>query len=325
MYLFNIIGGIDLESKKRKCLVIYNPMSGRGMDDTTIMQYQKILKERGYYVDFIATSTSHHATEIMVNADAYDIVFSVGGDGTLNEVVKGNFLRDERLTICPLPSGTCNDVASMLGYGKDIIDNLVMALEGEIKDIDIGTVNDDPFAYVVGMGTLMNIPYETSSIEKRKMGYLAYLKAGLGTVLKKMRRYKAEITVDGMSLDGQYSLIMISNANHIAGIDDFHKDVCLDDGKLEVLLCNAKNKIAFIKDLLLYLVGSPFSAVKTLKAEDITIKLLEQPENEWCVDGERYISDGNIYHIRISDKMKFLTPKAKVKKLFKCNKKILSN
>lgn len=70
---------------------------------------------------FAATKHTNHATEIVKNAQNYDIVFSIGGDGTLNEVVRGNHLRDRKLTICPLPSGTCNDVATMLGYGKNPI------------------------------------------------------------------------------------------------------------------------------------------------------------------------------------------------------------
>lgn len=311
--------------KPKRCLVIYNPMSGKGMDEKTIFEYKNVLKSKGYDVDFVATKGSNHATEIVSTAEHYDIVFSIGGDGTLNEVVKGNYLREDRLTICPLPSGTCNDVATMLGYGKNSIDNLVMALEGEVNDIDIGTVNDDPFAYVIGMGTLMNIPYETSSEEKRKSGYFAYVKAATGTLLSKMRRYRAEVTVDGMTLDGQYSLIMVSNANHIAGIDGFHKEVCLDDGKMEVLLCKAKNKFDFIKNFLLYLAGAPAEAIRSLKAKDVTIRLLEQPEKEWCIDGERYTNTCSTYKIRISDKMKFLTPKVKSKKLFKSHQELLQH
>ena len=58
-----------------------------------------------------------HATEIMKKAGDYKYVFAVGGDGTFSEVVEGNLLREEKLVICPISNGTCNDVAHMLGQG----------------------------------------------------------------------------------------------------------------------------------------------------------------------------------------------------------------
>lgn len=311
--------GINLENTQKKCLIIYNPVSGKGISDNLLKKYDKILSKKGYLVDFVATTHSKHATETVATAEDYDIVFSIGGDGTLNEVVRGNYLRDKKLTICPLPNGTCNDVASMLGYGKNPIENLNKALEGEIHDVDIGTINDNPFAYVVGVGKLMNIPYETKSEEKRKKGYMAYIKEGISEIIDKMKRYQAEVVIDGNKIDGSYSLIMVSNADHIAGINGFHKNVCLNDGEMEVLLCKSKTKREFITNFLKYFLGIPSSDIISLKAHDVSIKLLDTPEKKWCVDGEKYDYVGSEYNIKIQDKMDFLTPKIKRKQLFKSN------
>ena len=302
--------------EQKKCLVIYNPISGKGIKQETLEKYKEILTSKGYLVDFVATQYSNHATDTIINATDYKIVFSIGGDGTLNEVVRGNYLRDKKLTICPLPSGTCNDVATMLGYGRDPIKNLNMALEGEIHDIDIGTINNNPFVYVVGVGKFMNISYETSRDVKRKMGYGAYLKNGFDEFIDKMKRYQAEVIVDGVKLDGQYSLIMVSNANHIAGINHFYKDVCLNDGEMEVLLCKAKNRKELISHFLKFFTGLKTSEIISLKAHDVTVNLLDKPNKNWCVDGERLNYNGNEYRIKISEKMPILTPKVKQKTLF---------
>ena len=306
-----------MDIKNKKCLIIFNPISGKGTNANILKEYQKILNARGYEVDLISTKHNNHATEIMEHAGDYDIVFSIGGDGTLNEVIRGNYLRKDRLTICPLPSGTCNDVATMLGYGKNPIDNLKKALDGEINTIDIGTVNNKPFVYVAGMGKLMNIPYETKSEEKRKNGYLAYIKASLGEIFNAVERYKAEVIVDGIKLDEKYSLIMVSNSNHIAGINNFYKNVCLNDGKMEVILCTAENKRQFIINFLKFFSGQPTTDIVSLKAREVSIKLFEIPEKNWCVDGEKYNYYGDEYHIKIDDNMKILVPKTKVKKLFR--------
>lgn len=303
--------------ENKKCLIIYNPLSGKGKADENISIYYKALKDKGYDVDVIATKHAKHATEAIIEAKQYDVVFAIGGDGTLNEVVRGNMLRKSKLTICPLPSGTCNDVATMLGYGNNPKQNIEMALSGEEKSMDIGSINDEPFVYVVGMGKFMNIPYETKSEDKKKNGYMAYIKDGLKEVLDKLKRYRAEVTIDGEKLDGAYSLIMVSNSDHVAGVNRFHKDVCLDDGEMEVLLCRAKSKTEFIKSFLLLFLGRQTSDIISLKAHDVQIKLLDKPEKKWCIDGEKFDYNGEEYHISIRDKMKILTPTSNAQKLFK--------
>lgn len=308
-----------MKKDKKKCLVIYNPNSGNAISEYVINEYEKILNDNGYSVDFAATKHTNHATEIVQNAQNYDIVFSIGGDGTLNEVVKGNFSRKDKLIICPIPSGTCNDVAAMLGYKKDPIDNLKTALNGEVHNMDIGTINDNPFVYVVGMGKLMNIPYETKGIDKKKNGYGAYIKEFLNEITNKIKRYKAEVIVDGVKLNDKYSLIMVSNSNHIAGINHFYKEVCLNDGQLEVLLCKAKSIKGFIKNFLSFLFGKQSNDIVSLKASEISIRLIDIPEKNWCIDGEKLDYFGNEYVIKAKQKMKILAPKNKANHLFKYN------
>lgn len=303
--------------KKKTCLIIYNPRSGKGKVKEKIEVYKKILEDNNYEIDIVATKGVGFATEAVVAAEYHDIVFSVGGDGTLNEVVRGNMMRSKKLAICPLPSGTCNDVATMLGYGADPVKNMDLALTGEIKSMDIGTINDTPFVYVVGMGKFMNIPYETKSADKRKAGYFAYLKDGIKEALDKLRRYKAEIEIDGEKKDGYYSLIMVSNSDHVAGVDRFHKDVCLNDGEMEVLLCQARTKGQFIKNFLQLFLGKHTNQITSLKAKDIKIKLIDKPSKKWCIDGEKYEYSGDTFHIRANKKMNILVPAQNIKKLFK--------
>lgn len=303
--------------KDKKCLIIYNPNSGKGKAKQNINVYYQVLKEKGYEIDVIATKHTNHATEAIMEAKNYDIVFSIGGDGTLNEVVRGNFLRKKKLTICPLPSGTCNDVATMLGYGKNPEKNMELALDGEVHNMDIGTINDTPFVYVVGMGKFMNVPYETKSSAKKKSGYRAYLKEAFSEVVAKLKRYRAEVIIDGEKLDGEYSLIMISNSDHIAGMDCFYKEVCLDDGEMEVLLCKAKTRKEFTKSFIKLFLKKQTDNIISLKAHDIKINFIDKPEKKWCIDGEKYNYGGSEYHIQANSKMKILAPKKTAEKLFK--------
>lgn len=290
-----------------KCLVVYNPNSGNAISIGLLEKYKKIFDERHVDATFLATQRENHASEIVANCDDYDVVFSIGGDGTLNEVVRGNYERDNKLVVCPLPSGTCNDVASMLGYSKNPIKNLNMALDGEVCEVDVGTINKQPFIYVVGVGEFLNIPYETKTVEKKKIGYLAYLKNGISELVNKMKCYQAEVMVDGERLDGKYSLIMVSNSNHIAGIDGFHKNVCLDDGQMEVLLCKSRNKTQLVKNFISYFITGKSENIISLKAHDVDIKFRDMPSKNWCIDGEKLGYSSDQYRISVGDKMPFFS------------------
>ena len=303
--------------ERKRVLIIYNPNSGKKDKNYLCAKYKELLMKYGYNVSIVQTKYPNHATTVIKNAPHYDIVFSLGGDGTLNEVIAGNMEREDKLNICPLPLGTCNDVATMLGYRKDPIENLEKAISGELHDLDIGTINNTPFIYVVGMGKFMNIPYEADSIEKKKMGYFSYLKMGVKELINKIKKYKAKIKIDGKELDGNYSLIMVSNSNHIAGLDNFHKDVKLDDGQFEILLCKSSDIVDMSINFMRYFMGLETENIISLKGHDIDIEMDEISEKNWCIDGEELKDNSRRIKILPKAKMKILTPKnIRNKKLF---------
>lgn len=303
--------------ERKRVLIIYNPNSGKKDKNYLCAKYKELLMKYGYNVSIVQTKYPNHATTVIKNAPHFDIVFSLGGDGTLNEVIAGNMEREDKLNICPLPLGTCNDVATMLGYGKDPIKNLEKAISGELHDLDIGTINNTPFIYVVGMGKFMNIPYEADSIEKKKMGYFSYLKMGVKELINKIKKYKAKIKIDGKELDGNYSMIMVSNSNHIAGVDNFHKDVKLDDGQFEILLCKSSDIVDMSINFMRYFMGLETENIISLKGHDIDIEMDEISEKNWCIDGEKLKDNSRRIKILPKAKMKILTPKnIRNKKLF---------
>ena len=91
---------------------------------------------------------------------------------------------------------------------------------------------------------------------------------------------------------------------------------------MEVLLCKASNKTEFIRNFLRYFIGIKSDEIISLKAHEVTIKLLDRPDKKWCIDGEEYDHDGDEYTIKIKETMRFLTPKTKTKTLFRPNSQI---
>ena len=242
----------------KKCMVVYNPNSGKYNKEDTLPKIKKILEEYDYEVEIIATKGKGDATSIVSLCEHKDLLISIGGDGTFNEVMTGNFKRKDRLVLCHLPSGTTNDIGTMWGYGKNMLSNLRLALSGEIKRIDICTINGKPFVYSAGFGKFMNIPYETPRELKKRLGHLAYIKEGIKDFFRKIKLYDISYEIDGEKYRGLFSFALITNANRVAGINNFYKDIKLNDNKFEVLFCNIKNR----KDIIRTLFG--------MKVSDIT-------------------------------------------------------
>lgn len=300
----------------KSALMVYNPNSGLGISNEILEKFKNKLNDLNYSSKLVLTKGPNDAKEIVSSSEFFDIVFSLGGDGTLNEVVNGNLKRDKQMTVVPIPTGSCNDVASMLGYGKDPIENLDLALNGNIKEVDIGTINKQAFTYVVGMGKYMHIPYETTRDVKSKLGYYAYIKEGIKEFFNSTKLYNIKVEADGIKLDGNYSLVLISNSNHIAGISGFHKDVLLDDGMFEVILCKAKSRSTLVSSFIDFYMGGKPKDFISFKANDIKLELQEKLDKSFCIDGERLDEDSLIYNINASNKMNFIVPKEKEKKLF---------
>lgn len=99
----------------KKCLVIYNPHSGKNQVRKHLPEIEKLLNKKGYEAEIVATKYKKHAISIIADSEPVDLVMSFGGDGTFNEVMTGNFQRKDPLLLTHIPVETTNDIGAMLG------------------------------------------------------------------------------------------------------------------------------------------------------------------------------------------------------------------
>ena len=309
----------------KKCLVVYNPNSGKYNKEVTLPKIEKILNEYDYSVIIEKTKYKGDATSIVANIDKCDLVVSIGGDGTFNEVMTGNFMRKDRIVLCHLPSGTTNDVGAMWGYSKNMLNNLKLALNGKVKRIDICTINDKPFVYSAGFGKFMNIPYETPRELKKRIGHLAYIREGTRDFFRKVKLYDVTYEIDGEKYRGLFSFALITNANRVAGINNFYKDIKLDDNKFEVLLCNITKLKDIVKTLYFFALydASKIPGFYFYQTDNIKIKFNSPLKKPLCIDGESFDDMSGSYNIKIDHDVYVLMPKKNINSLFVEKKKKL--
>jgi len=299
-------------------MVIYNPNSGKGRIKKYLIQIIDLICSYGYEVNVISTKYKGHAIDIVKYLEPVDLVMSFGGDGTFNEVMRGNFLRKEKFTLAHIPVGTTNDVGAMFGYGKNILQNVKLTLEGEIKEMDICTINNIPFIYVAGFGKYMDISYGTSRKSKKLFGYLAYIKGGIKEFFSKTKMYDVTYTIDGEEYRGYFSLILISSANHIAGISNVYKDVKLNDDRFEVLFCNIRKRKELFNSLFFF---TKYDASKVpgfffYRTNNLKISINNKDKKNWGIDGEKLIDSSKKYNVKNVNGIKVMVPSKNISKLF---------
>lgn len=302
----------------KKCIMIYNPNSGKGKVKQYLEEIVDLIKKYDYEVEVMSTKYKKHAIQLVKDLKEVDLVMSFGGDGTFNEVMQGNFLRKKKLLIAHIPVGTTNDVGVMFGYGKNILENVKMTLDGEVKEMDICMINQTPFIYVAGFGKYMDISYGTPAKLKRKLGYFAYLKEGVKAFLNPTKMYDISYVVDNKEYRGLFSLVLISSANHIAGMSNVYNDVKLDDNKFEVLFCTIEKRKDLIKSLY-FLTKYDASRVPGLyfyRTDNLKIDFHDKGKESWGIDGEKLPDKGNNFKIKNVNGVKVLMPKKNIKKLF---------
>lgn len=300
-----------------KCVLIYNPNSGKLTNRNDIKKLYKIFENYGYDVEIIYTEYKGHAKEITKKLKDVDLLICAGGDGTLNEVISGNIERSKPLLLGHLPLGSVNDVAHMYGLTGSTTRNLVMLLNGVRKNIDVCLLNENPFVYVACIGAWVDISYSTPRKLKEKYGKFAYAIYGIKQLKQKLQFYNIKYTVNGETHEDRFSFIFITNSNRVGGVNNIYDDVKLDDNKFEVLLCDIKNKWDIIRAVyyLTHRKLEDISVFKYYKTDNIKLEFDEVPPS-WCIDGDELTHESKKFEIKINKDNDMLLPSKNIEKLF---------
>ncbi len=303
----------------KKCVVIYNPNSGKLTNRNDVKKIYKILENYGYDTEIIYTEYRGHAKELTKKLKDTDLLLCAGGDGTLNEVISGNIARKKPILLGHLPLGSVNDVAHMYGMSNNTIKNIVMLLNGIEKNIDVCLLNNNPFVYVACMGAFVDISYATPRKLKERYGKLAYVLYGIKQLGQKMKFQNVKYTVDGVEYENKFSFIFITNSNRVGGmnIKDIYDDVKLDDNKFEVLMCDIKNKKDILKSIH-YLKRRELNDIPGFtyfKTDNIKLEFEETPPS-WCIDGDELTHESKVFEIKINKDIHMLLPTKNIDMLF---------
>lgn len=205
---------------------------------------------QGWAVSIQPTNAPGHATALAQQAAAagHRIVMAAGGDGTLGEVANG--LIGSETVMAPLPVGTANSFARELLMPRPnllekhkLLEAAEALLAGKIQQMDMGCLENEEGHgrnWLLWAGTGVD-GYLVDRVEPRprwskRLGRLGYFLQSLAAA-PNVPRMHATVTVDGLSIEDDFVLVLISNCRLYAGGQIIlSPTACLDDGQVEVWL-----------------------------------------------------------------------------------------
>lgn len=176
-------------------------------------------------------------------AEGANVVLASGGDGTVRAVSEA--LRGTGIPIAIVPQGTGNLLARNLGVPLGRLDEIAhAAFFGTNRHVDLGLLkivredgseNEHVFLVLAGMGLDARAISATRATLKKRLGWLAYVDAGVRTMLTD-RPLQIHYSVDNSPVKPlSVYTVMIGNCGLMPGGVLLIPDARIDDGKLDVV------------------------------------------------------------------------------------------
>ncbi len=226
------------KNKKVYAKLIANPgsgnVSGRGQ---LLEQVTRCLKEQGVKVDVAVAKPHEAALPIARRAvkEGYKIIIAMGGDDTVEAIIRGIAGSKARLGI--IPAGTANDLAKSLGIPEDPLEACALIADGHFRKLDLGQVRVGqgkkmPFFELVTVGIAAAVYEDALHASK---GRLSSLMGAIQTVLAHETKPKITMVMDDDSnVTVDTMLAIVSNVPLIGPNMLVAPDASLDDGLFDI-------------------------------------------------------------------------------------------
>lgn len=249
-----------------------------------------------YEVFFSFTEHTGHGKDLAKEAalSNSDYLISVSGDGTLNEVVNGIMLSENKnVKLGLLPHGTGNDFSKTIKVSNDILRLKEMIAQNNCRQIDLGLAQfknlkgeEDSRYFIniadVGLGGF--IAKKLSGSSKWMGATLTFQKAIITTFLT-YKHQQVKIKADDYIYEGKILSYIIANGKYFGGGLGIAPNAIPDDGLLDITLASDISLWDYLLNLgkVRACIKIDHPQMKYLRAKNITVETPHQPVD---MDGE---------------------------------------
>lgn len=302
-------------SKKSKTIyakLIANPgsgtISGRGK---LLYQVTRTLKDLGVKLDVAVAKPKEEAIVIARKAvkDGYKVVIGMGGDDTIEAIIRG--IAGSKVHLGIIPAGTANNLAKSLGIPEDPKEACALIASGHFRKLDLGYVwvrkgKKFPFFELVTLGLAATVYPASEHVHK---GRISSIVDTIQAFLKQEPNQKITLVMDGEStITVETMLALVANVPLIGPNMLLDPNASIDDGFLDVSLYPNFSKA----ELLAYAVNvakegsTEDEKIQRYRARKLTIK--GTPKLEVMADGVM-LGKGKVKIKLVPGALRVITPK----------------
>jgi len=240
----------------RRILILANPIAGGGRGRRAAETLRDELAARGLEPELFLTGKAgdaHERAAATAGEAPWDTLVSVGGDGTLNEVLNG--MPDVRVPLAILPMGTANVLAVELRLPRKPSAVAAVIDAGHtrsafIATATVGTAGPRRFLLFVGVGLDGAMVRRLEEVRTGTLGKLKW-SGPAWYVIRRWPRFDLTVEVlDGADAPrtlGGLSSVLATRVRNYGGVFRLTKGIEIGDGHLHALCFKQRSRWAWIR------------------------------------------------------------------------------
>ena len=258
-----------------KYIFIINKIAGRGRYIKILPNIESACKKRSidYEIRYIEENytTAQIAEEYK---DTENIIYVVGGDGTITTTLKSIVGTNNKLGIIPA------------GSGNDTYRTIKKLPKGE-SVIDLGKINDTYFINVACTGVDAEVANNVDILRKTKIPTSQLYNASIVYTFVKFKPKKVKLKTNIKDIEGKYTILSICNGGYYGGGFNIAPKSQLTDGLLDIYYAEEMPKLKMIPLILKVKNGKHEGKRKVHKFRTNHVEIELEENVTFNVDGEK--------------------------------------
>lgn len=232
-----------------KSLLIVNGKAGQKDVMRSLGMVVPILADAHPNLHILQTSKPSDAKQFcQTHGEEADVVYILGGDGTVHECINGIAPLSRQPKIGILPGGTCNDFARSLEIPLNLKAAAAALVNGKELLTDVVSVNEDYFLNFWGIGLITETANNIDGTQKAILGKISYFLSAFRSV-QQIDPFSFKLSIDGEEMEDKGVMILVANGKFIGTNELPYPGISVQDGKADVFVLKTTN-LSVIKDLL---------------------------------------------------------------------------